>query len=72
MHALVDGVDKLKSRGIWDLHSVREWYDVAREATTPLIKKVHVGRICPIVVEANAQLPDGHLNRNYKGRIVLG
>jgi hypothetical protein len=71
MKALTDEAEKLKSRGTWDISSVREWYQVAKEATSAN-KKVHVGRIFPIVVEKNAELPTGHPDRKFKGRIVFG
>ena len=50
---------------------MREWYQVAKEAKSAN-KKVHVGRIFPIVVEKNAELPDGHPDRKFSGRIVFG
>ena len=50
MKALTAKADKLKSRNTWDISSVREWSDVSREAKGAN-RKVHVGRIFPIVVE---------------------
>ena len=35
-------------------------------------KKAHVGRIVPIVVQRNSELPDGHPDEVYTGRIVYG
>ena len=71
MKALANEAEKLKSRGTWDLSSVREWSDVSRDAKSNN-QKVHVGRIFPIVVEKNSELPQGHPERKFKGRIVFG
>ena len=71
MQALLKETDKLQGRDTWDLTSVREWSEVAKEAKQSG-KQAHVGRIFPIVVQRNSELPDGHPENVYKGRIVYG
>ena len=71
MQALLNEADKLQGRDTWDLTSVREWSEVAKEAKQSG-KQAHVGRIFPIVVQRNSELPDGHPEKVHKGRIVYG
>ena len=71
MQALLKETDKLQGRDTWDLTSVREWSEVAKEAKQSG-KQAHVGRIFPIVVQRNSELPDGHPEKVYKGRLVYG
>ena len=59
MQALLKETGKLQGRDTWDLTSVREWSEVAKEAKQSG-KQAHVGRIFPIVVQRNSELPDGH------------
>ena len=54
-----------------DTHSVREGSDVAHEANMEG-KQTHAGRILPIVVQRNSELPDGHPEKVYTCRIVHG
>ena len=62
---------RLREGGCWDESRVREWRDVAAEAHRNGAV-VHQGRIFDIVVEKNAELPEGHPGRKYKGRVVFG
>ena len=55
----------------WDIQSVRELSDVAQEAIRAG-NKAHIGRISPIAVQRNSELPDGHPQKVYTGRIVYG
>ena len=71
MKPLTVEADKLKSRDTWDVSSVREWSEVSNEAKVAK-RKVRVGRIFPIVVEKNSELPQCHPERKFKWRIVFG
>ena len=62
--------NKLRRQGCWNEDMVREWADVVREVKEKGIT-YHVGRIFDICVEKNAELPEGHPNRKYKGRVVF-
>ena len=55
---------------VWDLTNVREKSEIIREAKKEG-KAVQVGRVHGICVEKNAELPVGHPNRKYKGRVVF-
>ena len=48
----------------------REWQQVADEARKSGVK-AHVGRIFGIVVEKHLELPVGHPDRKFKGRLVF-
>ncbi len=62
--------DRLRDINTWDESGVREWQDVEREAKASK-KTVHVGRLFAICVEKNAELPQGHADRKFKGRVVF-
>jgi hypothetical protein len=68
--SLQDEAEKLVSKGAWDPKGVREWDHVAGEARK-LGAKAHVGRIFGIVVEKHPELPLGHPDRKFKGRLVF-
>ena len=55
---------------VWDVAVVREKSDIIREAKAAG-KTVQFGRVHGLCVEKNAELPDGHPNRKYKGRVVF-
>ena len=55
---------------VWDVAIVREKGDIIREAKAAG-KTVQFGRVHGLGVEKNAELPDGHPNRKYKGRVVF-
>ena len=71
LRSLTEEADKLQARDTWDLKSVKEWSDAARDARHNGTH-AHVGRMFPIVVENNAELPIVHPERKFKGRIFLG
>ena len=52
------------------MSGVRVWFDVQAQAKRTQ-KRIHVGSVFGICVEKNAELPDGHPNRKYKGRFVF-
>ena len=56
--------------GVWDETRVREKSEVVREARR-LNTLYHFARIFDICVEKNAELPEGHPDRKFKGRAVL-
>ena len=62
--------DKLVTKGVWDMKSVREWSDVAAEARQAG-RVVHHGSLAPIVVEKNHELPEGDPKHVFKGRVVF-
>ena len=55
---------------VWDVWKVREKADVMREAKRSGTT-VQFGRVHGICVEKNAELPEGHPNRKFKGRVVF-
>ena len=61
---------KLENKKAWIYESVREWFDVAKEAKK-LGKKVHIGKVFEICVEKGSELPAGDPLRKFKGRTVF-
>ena len=61
---------RLRDIGCWDESKPREWSEVAKDSRDSGVKS-HVGRIFDICVEKNSELPEGHPNRKYKGRVVF-
>ena len=59
-----------QAQGSWDETKVREWSLVFREARQKN-EKVHIGRISEICVEKGSELPEGHPERKFKGRVVF-
>jgi hypothetical protein len=55
---------------VWDCHNVREKSQVIAEAKRKN-ETIQLGRVHGICVEKNAELPDGHPNRKYTGRVVF-
>ena len=55
---------------VWELNKVRKKSDFIREAKKEG-KTVQFGRVHGICVEESAELPAGHPNRKYKGRVVF-
>ena len=55
---------------VWDVSKVREKADVIREAKERGAT-VQFGRVHGICVKKNAELPEEHVNRKYKGRVVF-
>ena len=70
LEAVLKEWDKLRKAGAWDESNPREWSEVAAEARANGAT-AHVGRIFEICVEKNAELPAGHPNRKFKGRVVF-
>ena len=61
---------KLEKQNAWLLDKVREWKSVSAEAKANN-KTVHVGRVFAILVEKGSELPVGHPERKFKGRVVF-
>jgi hypothetical protein len=61
---------KLEDQTAWLLDKVREWKDVSAEAKSQN-RTVHVGRVFGILVEKGSELPKGHPERKFKGRVVF-
>jgi hypothetical protein len=68
--SLKDEALKLVEKGAWDPSGVREWQQVA-DTARKTGEKAHVGRIFGIVVEKHPELPHGHPERRFKGRLVF-
>ena len=68
--SLKDEAVKLVQQGAWDPSGAREWQEVAEEARKSGVQ-AHVGRIFGIVVEKHPELPVGHPDRKFKGRLVF-
>ena len=64
-------VDGKQKRGVWDESRVMEYADLKR-ATNKAGKTIHIGRIFDICVEKGYELPKGHPDRKWKGRVVFG
>ncbi len=62
-NALCDGPKALDMIGLKDLSDVQAQAKCSGE-------RIHVGMIFWICIEKNAELPEGHPNRKYKGRFV--
>ena len=64
---------KLQTAKTWDLESVREWSNVAKEAReSGGTLKAQVGRVFGICVEKGSELAANDKDRKYKGRFVFG
>jgi hypothetical protein len=61
---------RLRSIGCWDEAGVKEWRDVAGAARRAG-ETIHRGPVFAICVEKNADLPEDHPGRKYKGRVVF-
>jgi hypothetical protein len=55
---------------VWDFRKARSRHDVIREAQT-CGKTVQFGSVHALCHEKNEQLPMGHPNRKFKGRVVF-
>lgn len=62
--------DKLEKQKAWVVEDVREWVQVSAEAKAKG-QVVHVGRVFGILVEKGSELPKGHPERKFKGRVVF-
>eukprot|EP00959_Pyramimonas_sp_CCMP1952_P146600 3068597-Pyramimonas_sp.AAC.1 len=58
----------LRDIGTWSGKEVREYSDVVAELNG---QTAHFGRLFAIFVEKNSELPLGHKDRTYKGRVVF-
>ena len=70
MKAMNKEWEKLEKQNAWVLSQVREWSDVRWEAKNKN-ETVHVGRVFGILVEKGSELPKGHPERKFKGRVVF-
>jgi hypothetical protein len=70
MAALDKEWNKLEKQVAWELDKVREWKSVSNEAKANNTT-VHVGRVFAFLVEKGSELPKGHPERKYKGRVVF-
>ena len=68
--SLKDEAAKLVQKGAWDPSGAREWQQVADEARKSGVE-AHVGRIFGIVIEEHPELPVGHPDQKFKGRLVF-
>ena len=62
--------DNLRNKGCWDENNPREWNQLRKEARLQG-KTIHIGRLVPICVEKNSELPIDDPARKYKGRVVF-
>jgi len=62
--------DKLSQQSAWLIDQVQEWKDVSRMARANN-ETIHIGRVFGILVEKGSELPTGHPERKYKGRVVF-
>ena len=59
--------ERLGTIGCWDLTSVDEWKKV--RATAP--STIHIGALHELCTEKGSELPVGHKDRKFKGRVVF-
>eukprot|EP00959_Pyramimonas_sp_CCMP1952_P342737 7180153-Pyramimonas_sp.AAC.1 len=64
--ALRKECNRLRDIGTWNEQGVREYSDVVAELNG---QTAHFGRLFAILVEKNSELPLGHKDRKYKGRV---
>ena len=62
--------DRLRNMGTWDDYTVRGWKEVAREARLAN-QEVHFGYLLGLCFEKGSELPEGHPDRNFEGRVVF-
>eukprot|EP00959_Pyramimonas_sp_CCMP1952_P330278 6915558-Pyramimonas_sp.AAC.1 len=65
--ALMDEWGRLRKIKTWDESEVQELRDVRAKVKG---KTFHIGGLA-ILVEKNAELPEGHEDREFKGRVVF-
>ena len=68
--AILEEADKLRARMVWDETTVAEYDEVVARSQTDG-KTRHFGRIHSICSEKGSELPDGHPDKKYKGRVVF-
>eukprot|EP00972_Heterocapsa_arctica_P090578 13365294-Heterocapsa_arctica.AAC.1 len=61
---------RLRDKSVWDESTVREWYEVARDAQHNGVE-VNFGYLFAMCVEKNPELPPDHPKRKLKGRVVF-
>ena len=61
---------KLVDKGVFLMSSVAEWSKIRDDARARGVT-VHHGSLATIVVEKNAELPDGDPSRKFKGRTAV-
>ena len=71
MQAMDKEWSRLRAIRTWDEDLVCEWKDVVRRARQDG-RIVHVGRLIDLCMEKGAELPEGHPERKFKGRVVFG
>ena len=64
MQAMKKEWGRLWDKKVWDHSGVREWSDVAREASKQG-KEIHMGRLFGLCVQKGSELPDGDKRKNY-------
>ena len=62
--------DGLRAIGTWGEDEGRELEEVRREAKKKG-QPIHIGRLFPILVEKNPELPEDSPERKFKGRVVF-
>ena len=68
LSALQKEGDRLREIKTWIEADVMELSDVRKMMGD---KTFHIGRLFAILVEKNAELPEGHKDRKFKGRVVF-
>eukprot|EP00959_Pyramimonas_sp_CCMP1952_P101490 2123186-Pyramimonas_sp.AAC.1 len=66
--ALMDEWGRLRKIKTWDESKLQELRDVRVEMKG---KTFHIGRLFAILFEKNAELPEGHEDCTFKGRVVF-
>ena len=68
--AMQEEWDRLRAIGTWNEDGVRELDEVRKEAKNKG-QTIHIGRLFPILVEKNSELPEDSPERKFKGRVVF-
>ena len=61
----------IKKKGVWDESAVEEFRDLKARMNDQGIE-VFIGRVFDLCIEKGHELPLGHEDRKFKGRVVFG
>ena len=70
-YSVTENGKAIKKRGAWDKSKVMEYSKLKAEINKEG-NVIHLGRVFDLCVEKGHELPEGHKDRQYKGRVVFG
>ena len=62
---------RVKKKGVWDESMVEQFSDLKARMNKEQ-RDVYIGRVFDLCVEKGHELPLGHEDRKFKGRVVFG